>query len=110
MGFFTKSRHARLMVGAAVCALALGSGAARAQSKPITIAPQTLASALHDFGAQTGRQIMFTPESAASKMSHGVDGAIDEGAALGQLLQGTGLTWRRSGDTYLVVSASDPQA
>ena len=30
--------------------------------------------------------------------------------ALAQLLDGTGLTYRRNGDTFLIVSASDPQS
>ncbi|HEX6860997.1 MAG TPA: TonB-dependent receptor [Caulobacteraceae bacterium] len=99
------------MVSAAVGALTLGSGAAWAQTKPITIAPQTLASALHDFGAQTGRQIMFTPESTTAKVTRGVEGATDEEVALAQLLQGTGLTYRREANVFLIVRAdADPQS
>jgi outer membrane receptor protein involved in Fe transport len=110
MGLFNKSRHAGLMASVAAGALMLGASAASAQTKTITIEPEALASALHDFGAQTGRQIMFTPESTASKMSPGVNGVSDEQVALAQLLEGTGLTWKRTGDTFLIVSASDPQS
>jgi outer membrane receptor protein involved in Fe transport len=110
MGLFRKSGYSHLMAGAAVGALTLGANAAWAQTKPITIEPQALASALHDFGAQTGRQIMFTPESAASKMSHGVNGATDEEVALAELLDGTGLTFRREANIFLITRASDPQS
>ncbi|MGE5500657.1 MAG: TonB-dependent receptor plug domain-containing protein, partial [Ignavibacteriales bacterium] len=110
MGLFRKSGYTHLMVSAAVGALTLGANAAWAQTKPITIEPQALASALHDFGAQTGRQIMFTPESAASKVSRGVNGATDEEVALTELLDGTGLTFRREANIFLITGASDPQS
>jgi len=111
MGLFRKSGHAHLMLSAAVGALALGSGAAWAQSKPITIAPQTLASALHDFGSQTGRQIFFAPELAASKVSPGVTGATDEQLALAEILQGTGLTFRREANAFIIErEGADPQS
>jgi outer membrane receptor protein involved in Fe transport len=114
MGLFRKSVRAHLMVSAAVGALTLGSGAAWAQSKPINIAPQTLASALHDFGSQTGHQIFFAPEVAASKVSPGVTGATDEQQALAQILEGTGLTFRREANAFIVEQqgegGSDPQS
>jgi len=110
MGLFSKSRHARLMMSVAVGALTLGAGTAYAQARPITIESQSLASALHDFGAQTGRQILFTPESAKSKTTRGVDGATDEQIALTQLLEGTGLTFRREANVYLIERADDPQS
>ena len=78
MGLFTKSRRRNLVMSAGVIAWTLGASAAYAQTRPITIQSQALASALHDFGAQTGRQIMFTPESTRSKVSGRVDGATDE--------------------------------
>jgi iron complex outermembrane receptor protein len=111
MGLFRKSGHAHLMVSAAVGALTLGCGPAWAQSKPINIAPQTLASALHDFGSQTGHQIFFAPEVAASKVSPGVTGATDEQLALAQILQGTGLTFRREANAYIIQGeGSGPQS
>jgi len=110
MGLFRKSSHAHLMLSAAVGALTLGSGAAWAQTQPITVAPQTLASALHDFGSQTGRQIFFRPELAVSKMSPGVAGATDEQLALAEILQGTGLTFRREANAFIIEGASDPQS
>jgi iron complex outermembrane receptor protein len=112
MGLFTKHHYARLMVGAAVGALTLGASAAWAQTRPITISAQTLASALHDFGSQTGRPILFSPSATKSKVSPGVSGATDDRAALAALLQGTGLTFRNEGDAFVIVPAGeggDPQ-
>ncbi len=102
MGLFRKSGYAHLMAGAAAGALLFGSGAAWAQTKPITIAPQTLASALHDFGSQTGRQIFFKPELTAAKTSQGVSGATDEQVALAEILEGTGLTFRREANAFII--------
>jgi len=103
--------HARLMCGVAAAAVIAFAGAARAEDTPtINIAPQSLASALYEFGGQTGHQVLFTPDIAASKTTHGVSGATDQQLALAQLLDGTGLTFRRSGDTYLIERASDPQS
>jgi len=111
MGFFRKSGHAHLMAGVAVGALMMGS-AAYAQSKPINVAPQPLTSALNEFGAQTGQQVFFTLEMTGSKVSPGVAGASDQQLALNQLLQGTGLTFRRQANAFIIVpeGASDPQS
>jgi len=97
-----KSVHAKLMLGAAVGALAMGFGVACAETTAITVAPQKLSSALHDFGSQTGHQIFFAPEIAAAKLSRGVDGVADEQLALQQILAGTGLTFRRDANAYIV--------
>ena len=100
--------HARMLCGAATAAIFVFSSAAHAQEQsPINIAPQSLATALYEFGGQTGRQILFTPDVAASKTTRGVAGATDQQVALAELLQGTGLTYRRTGDTYLIVQAGE---
>ncbi len=79
-----------------------------AQAKePITIAPQPLSAALYEFGSLTSRQVMFTPGLTASKTTRGVTGASDEKIALAQLLEGTGLTFRREGDIYMIVQAGE---
>ena len=102
------------MAGAATGAIVLGAGAAWAQSKSITIEPQPLMSALHDFGSQTGNQVFYTPEILEAKVSGGVAGAADEQSALTRILEGTGLTFRREANAYIIVrqgeGGSSPQA
>ena len=87
-----KAGVARLMAGVAAGAIAMGASAAWAQSKPITVEPQPLMSALHDFGSQTGAPILYAPEILSSKVTGGVMGAADEQTALTTILAGTGLT------------------
>ena len=96
------------MLGAAVGAMALGASAAWAQAKgPISIPPQNLASALHDFGVQTGRQVMFATDLAETKVSRGVSSAADEQVALKQLLEGTGLTFKREANVFVIIQAGE---
>jgi outer membrane receptor protein involved in Fe transport len=100
------------MLTAAVGALVLGAGPAWAQSRPINIPAQALASALNDFGSQTGQQVFFTLDLTEAKVSRGVTAATDEQVALAQLLQGTGLTFRRQANAFIIekAGASDPQS
>jgi len=81
-----------------------------AEGKAINIEPQSLATALREFASQSQQAILVSPALADNKTSQGVHDATDPELALAQLLQGTGLTWRRSGEALLIVSASDPQS
>ena len=102
---------ARLLCGAAAGALVIFSGIAHAQDLPsIEIASQPLAKALGEFASQTKRAVLVTPELTKSRISHSVSGATDPEEALLAMLDGTGLTYRRDGDTFLIVRASDPQS
>jgi len=102
---------ARLLCGAAAGALVMFANIAHAEDLPsIEIASQPLAKALGEFASQTKRAVLVTPELTASRVSHSVSGATDPDAALVALLDGTGLTYRRDGDTFLIVRASDPQS
>jgi outer membrane receptor protein involved in Fe transport len=106
------SARAHLLCGAAMSAVISMSGAAMAQeAEPIRIPAQSLATALNTFGVQTGRAVMFKPELAAGKFSGAVDSASDPELALNELLSGTGLSWRRQGDLFLIEKAdADPQS
>ena len=104
--------QARLMCGGAVLALAIATGQARAQGPaeaPVAfnIAAQPLADGLNEFARQSGRPVMFTPQVAEAKTTRGFAGQTEAGAALDQMLAGTGLQWRRSGDTYLIVQQGE---
>ncbi|MGE5502298.1 MAG: TonB-dependent receptor plug domain-containing protein, partial [Ignavibacteriales bacterium] len=101
--------HGRLLCGTAAIALLLATGAHAEQAK-FNIAAQPLADGLNEFAKQSGRPVMFTPEVAGAKMTHGVTDVSDPEKALALVLADTGLTWRKSGDTYLIVSASAPQS
>jgi outer membrane receptor protein involved in Fe transport len=103
--------HARLMCGAAMLALlSSGSVAVAQESAKFNIAPQPLASALNEFAVQSPWPILYTSQMTGGKTTAGVNGETDPELALNTLLQGTGLSYRREGNTFLIVSASDPQS
>jgi len=105
------SFRARLMGGAAAAVLMISAGSAAAQEvAKFDIAPQPLSAALKQFGYQSGHDVLASPVLADAKLSRGVAGEQNVEIALNQLLDGSGLTWKRNGDTFLIVSASDPQS
>jgi iron complex outermembrane receptor protein len=96
------------MCGAAVAALTIWAGGAHAQEqKQFNIAPQPLVSALYQFGEQSGHQVLFKPDLTDAKVSSPVSNTSDQSVALAQLLQGTGLTFRKTGDTYLILQQGE---
>jgi outer membrane receptor protein involved in Fe transport len=101
---------ARLLCGTAMAVVTMTAAPAFAEGKAINIEPQSLATALREFASQSQQAILVSPALADNKTSQGVHDATDPELALAQLLQGTGLTWRRSGEALLIVSASDPQS
>jgi len=99
------------MCGAAMLALLSTGGVAAAQeSAKFNIAPQPLASALNEFAVQSPWPILYTTQMTGGKTTAGVNGETNPELALNTLLAGTGLGYRREGDTFLIVSASDPQS
>jgi len=104
--------HARLMCGAAMLALLSSGGVAAAQeSAKFNIAPQPLASALNEFAVQSPWPILYTSQMTGGKITAGVNGETNPELALNTLLAGTGLGYRREGDTFLIVRAdADPQS
>ncbi len=80
--------------------------AAQAGERHFDIAPQQLASALREFGLQSGEQIAFRFETIASASTHGLHGTYEPEAALRKLLSGTDLSFRRSGEGYVVLRPS----
>jgi outer membrane receptor protein involved in Fe transport len=106
----SRKTFARLMCSAAFVALGAFAGVAHAADEGLDIAPQPLAMALKEFGMKTGQPVLYGPALADRKMSSAVVHAPDAETALVAMLDGTGLTYRRNGDTFLIVSASDPQS
>ncbi len=97
-----RSYHAWLLGGAAAVAM-MHAGSAAAQDALFDIAPQPLASALNEFSVQSRQSVLFTTDLAQSKTSPGVSGQVEVAGALSSILDGTGLTFRRQGDTFLIV-------
>ena len=83
---------------------------AHAADQEFNIAPQSLDTALADFSRQSMTPVLATPSVTGSRQTPGYVGTSDPQTALAMLLQGTGLTFKRQGDTYLIVNASDPQS
>jgi outer membrane receptor protein involved in Fe transport len=101
----------RLLCGTAMAVVTLASTPAMAaDGRPINIEPQPLASALREFASQSQQAILVSPALADNKSSKGVQDATDPEIALAALLEGTGLTYRRSGEALLIVSVNDPQS
>jgi len=100
-----------LMVCAALSAMAtmpltvLAQTTEAAASALITfnIPAQPLSKALSAFAVQAKQHILFTPDLVADKNSNGVTGSVDLKTALNQILTGTGLTFRDSNGTILII-------
>ncbi|RHW19061.1 TonB-dependent receptor [Sphingomonas gilva] len=95
------------MIGVAgACLIAV---AAPAQSRPaeprFQIAAQALDSALRDFGVQSGFTIMADASLTTGKRTRGYSDVGDPETALRALLRGTGLSYRRQGNVFIVTQA-----
>lgn len=76
------------------------------QSKSFSIPTGSLAKALTSFGAQSGKQVSVETSVIQGLSSPGVAGRMTAQQALAQLLAGTGLTYRLSGNIVTLVKAS----
>jgi iron complex outermembrane recepter protein len=86
----------------------LQANVAAAESPPSSfdIGGQPLAGALNEFARQSSRQILFSTEVVQAKRTRGVKGELEPEAALRQLLEGTGLTYRVTADDTILVEAA----
>jgi len=109
MSVNTVRLHARLLGGAAVLAL-MSAGIAHAEAATFSIPAQSLSMAVNAFSEQSGRAVLLKPELADAIATKGVSGSLEPEIALAEMLSGTGLTFRQTGDTFLIVSASGPQS
>lgn len=76
------------------------------QSKSFSIPAGSLAKTLTSFGAQSGKQVSVETSVIQGLSSPGVAGLMTAKQALFQLLAGTGLTYRLSGNVVTLVKAS----
>lgn len=79
------------------------SSLAVADPHSFDIAPQPLAGALNRLAAQSGLQVIFDGTLVLGKHSPGVVGSKEPEAALAELLQGSGLTWRATGGNSVML-------
>src|SRR5690348_14046601 len=102
--------NTRLLCGAGAAAILAMASVAHAEVRQFDIPAQSLGEALAKFGSQSDLTIVSTSALTKAKSSQAITGSIEPEMALAQLLSGTGLTYRREGDTFMIVSASDPQS
>ncbi len=81
----------------------LMSSLAVADPLQFDIAPQPLASALNRLAAQSGLQVIFDGTLVLGKNSPGIVGHKEPEAALFDLLKGSGLTWRATGENSVML-------
>ena len=79
---------------------------ATAQSQHFAIiAGQPLGDALIAFGRQSGWQVSVDPALVSGRTTPGVNGAVSAETALSQILDGSGLIWRKTDDASVVIEA-----
>ena len=103
--------HKRLMCGAAAIALLTAAPAIAGEAK-YSIDPQPLDSALREFGVQSGVTIMADADLTFAKQSPGFSATAEPDSALREILAGTGLSFKRQGDVFVIAQhggAQDPQ-
>lgn len=87
--------------------------AARDSLVNYNIPAQPLGRALKDFGLQNGMTVMADTAVVRGKVTQGVKNRADPDTALRMLLRGTGLTYRRDGNIFVVTpvgNAAQPRA
>ncbi|HEX6860793.1 MAG TPA: TonB-dependent receptor [Caulobacteraceae bacterium] len=100
----------RLLCAASATAIIMSASAASAEVRQYDIPSQALGDALARFGAQSDVSVVTTSEITRTKTSQAFSGEAEPEVALAQLLAGTGLTWKRDGETFLIVRANGPQS
>ncbi|MEI3852774.1 MULTISPECIES: TonB-dependent receptor [unclassified Ensifer] len=75
-------------------------------ARTFNIPSQPLARALNAFGRQSGQQVTLAAATSEGIRSTAVNGTLEPQQALAQLLSGTGISYRVSGGTALIGSAT----
>lgn len=93
-----------LLGSVAVVGLAVSAAPAYARDAFVNynIPPQPLSRALKDFGIQNGMTVMADTAIVRGKQTMGLKEKADPETALQRLLKGTGLTYRRNGNVFVV--------
>lgn len=94
------------LIAGATPAYAQSAAPVASQSRSFAIiAGQPLADALIAFGRQSGWQVSVNPALVSGRTTPGVSGAVGAEAALSQILDGSGLVWRKTDDASVVIEA-----
>jgi outer membrane receptor for ferric coprogen and ferric-rhodotorulic acid len=105
---------AALLMGTALGAITVmvlaPAQAQTAQQRTFAIRPQPLPSALTVFGQQTGLQVSVDAAAARGLTSPGATGTMTPAVALHRLLAGTGLSYRFTGASTVVIGRPGAQA
>ncbi|MEM8761418.1 MAG: TonB-dependent receptor plug domain-containing protein, partial [Pseudomonadota bacterium] len=105
----TKGVHIALL--AALCAFAGSAAETVAQTTDYAIPAGPLDEALNAFGAESGIQVAYDSAVAEGLSSAGASGALTPEAALSSIVAGTGLTFRfTSGSTVVIESVEATDA
>jgi iron complex outermembrane receptor protein len=108
-------KQVRTLLLCGCAAIAMSPALASAEPKrPVafSIPAQDLGVSLNQFARQSDHLIVFSTDIAAGRPAPAVQGELAPEQALAMLLEGTGLTWRRQGDAYVVQGGegSSPQS
>ncbi len=98
---------AAALASAAVAAYAAPAFAQVARAN-FDIPAQTLEAALRQYALQSGREVLFDPALVNGKRVAGLKGEHELGAALDQLLRGSGLRAQTAGRTIVIAPALTP--
>ena len=100
--------RALLLAGCATIAISPAIAAAQSTAPvEFSIPAQELNRSLNQFARQSDRLIVFRTDTAVGKIAPAINGSLPPEQALAMLLEGTGLTWRREGDAYMVVQGAE---
>jgi iron complex outermembrane recepter protein len=93
-----------LLGGVAAGGLLMPAGPAMARDNVVkySIAAQSLGSALRDFGLQNGMTVMADAAIVRGKRTDGLNISAEPDYALRALLSGTGLTFQRDGNIFVI--------
>jgi outer membrane receptor protein involved in Fe transport len=103
MLMFRGSLRAGISACALIIAFAAGTSPASAATK-ITLAAASLEDALNALSRQSGVQILVDQGLLRGKRAPAIRSASTVETALRQLLRGSGLTWQKRGDAFLIAS------
>lgn len=105
MSTFQGSLHASVAAFALAIGAVCTASPALAQSN-ITLPSSSLENSLSALSRQSGVQILYDQTLLRGKKAPAIKGASSVEAALAQLLRGSGLTWQKRGDAFLIVQGT----